>query len=169
MGNSLYESIVAKLNVLVPMLGKTQVDIGLIRIGTDPFHVTAVQMAQALNDYILPRIQQLTQKTSAIDLLNVAQIISDPNGEIIEITSNFPSITGTSFTFSQKDLDSLKTTLLPKLTDFDRNSLSLREVNLKGRTLLITSWLERNDAGVPFRILSHITDQTLRQKLWSEV
>lgn len=169
MGNSLYESIVAKLNVLVPMLGKTQVDIGLTRIGTDPFHVTAVQMAQALNDYILPRIQQLTQKTATIDLLNVAQIISDPNGEIIEITSNLPAISGTTYTFSQKDLDSLAGTLLPKSSDFDRNSLALREITLNGRTLLITSWLERNEAGEPVRVLSHITDQTLRQKLWSEV
>ncbi len=47
MGNAIYESVVARLSLLVPMLSRTQVDIGLSRVGTDPFHVTAVQMAQA--------------------------------------------------------------------------------------------------------------------------
>ncbi|PWT92443.1 MAG: hypothetical protein C5B54_03515 [Acidobacteria bacterium] len=169
MGNSLYESIVAKLNVLAPMLGRTQVDIGLLRVGTDPFHVTAVQMAQALNDYILPRIQQIVQKTEAIDLLNVAHIISDVNRSVIEVSRNLPSLTGIQYSISQRDLDLIAEQLVPSLSEFDRNDLALREVTVRGRTLLVTSSLERNDRNEPLRVISHVTDQTLRQKLLSEV
>lgn len=167
MGNSLYESIVAKLNVLVPLLGRTQVDIGLTRLGTDPFHVTAVQMAQALNGYILPRIQQLTQKSANIDLLNIAQVITDPQRVPLRVSSNLPFLTGTGA--SEQEQDEILRMIVPELSEFDRYDLSLREITIKGRTLLVTSDLERNERGEPQRIISHVTDQTLRQKLWSEV
>lgn len=168
MGNAIYESVVARLSLLVPMLSRTQVDIGLSRVGTDPFHVTAVQMAQALNRHILPRIQEITQKAASLDVSNVAQLVTDPNRNVIRISPNLSLITGVQYSEATKFKD-LVERIVPVASDFDRNDLALREVAIDGRTLVVTSSLERDDEGRPARLVSHISDQTLRQKLWSEV
>ena len=168
MGNSIYESVVARLSVLAPLLSRTQVDIGLARIGTDPFHVTAVQMAQALNRFILPRIQEVTHANANLDASNVAQLITDPERRLIKISPNLSIITGVQYAGAGGFKDLLDR-IVPQISDFDRNDLALREVVVAGRSLVVTSGLQRDDHGNPKRIVSHISDQTLRQKLWSEV
>lgn len=168
MGNAIYESVVARLSLLVPMLSRTQVEIGLSRLGTDPFHVTAVQMAQALNRFILPRIQEITQKTASLDASNVAQLVTDGNRSLVRISPNLSLITGVQYSDAAK-FKNLVDCIVPAIDDFDRSGLALREVVISGRTLVVTSSLERDDQGRPFRVVSHISDQTLRQQLWSEV
>ncbi|HSP05724.1 MAG TPA: PAS domain-containing protein, partial [Acidobacteriota bacterium] len=168
MGNAIYESVVARLSLLVPMLSRTQVDIGLSRVGADPFHVTAVQMAQALNRYILPRIQEITQKAPSLDASNVAQLVTDPHRKVIRISPNLSLITGVQYSEAVR-FKELVEVIVPSASDFERSDLVLREVVIDGRTLVVTSALERDDQGEPQRVVSHISDQTLRQKLWSEV
>lgn len=168
MGNAIYESVVARLSLLVPLLSRTQVDIGLSKLGTDPFHVTAVQMAQALTRFILPRIQEITQKTPSLDVSNVAQLVTDENRSLVRISPNLSLITGVQYSDGAK-FKELLDSIVPSLNEFDQSDLALREVTIGGRTLLVSSSLERDEKGKPMRVVSHLSDQTLRLKLWSEV
>lgn len=168
MGNAIYESVVARLSLLAPMLSRTQVDIGLSRVGADAFHVTALQMVQALTRHILPRIQEITQKAASLDTFNVAQLVTDSGRNVIAISKNFSLITGAQYS-AAGGFRELVGRIVPIVVEFDHNDLAIREVLINGRTLMVTSSLERDEDGNVARIITHVSDQTLRQKLWSEV
>ena len=80
MGNELFNSIVSKVAVHIPMFAKAVVEAGLEKVGANAWTATPLQMKRALDETILPKLRKFTARNQPVDVMG---------GGIIRTTAPF--------------------------------------------------------------------------------
>jgi len=87
MGTELFDSIVSKIAVHIPMFAKAFLEAGLERYGVNSWTATPLQMKKALDEYVLPRLRSFTHRYQETVIMGGGIIRTNEKDQIISLSS----------------------------------------------------------------------------------
>ncbi|OGS43102.1 MAG: hypothetical protein A2539_09450 [Elusimicrobia bacterium RIFOXYD2_FULL_34_15] len=88
MGKDLYDSVVSKIALITPMFAKAIVDMGLEKLGANPYEVTPSQMRIIINEEVLPKLKKFIRNDETLETIGGGKISFDSNGKIISLNTS---------------------------------------------------------------------------------
>jgi signal transduction histidine kinase len=89
---SVYNSVLARIALEIPLFADLILDTALKKIGADPSDVSAYQLKQAIDKYIEPDIRQNFNLQKSLQEIGAGVILLDKNGKIRHITPAVPRL-----------------------------------------------------------------------------
>jgi len=83
MNNKIYESVLSRLVLEVPLFAKVILDSAINKVGTNNENVSAVQLKNAIESYIEPAIRKKLGKHKGVHEIGAGTLTLDNNGKVV--------------------------------------------------------------------------------------
>ncbi len=177
MGTELFDSIVSKLAVHIPMFAKPILEAGLKREGANPWTATPTQIKRAVEGYVIPRLRSFKKGYQEIGIMGGGLIKTSSENRVISLSPGvyqyfemeenlkvedqrfFSKLKDVGLVLKVEEIAKQNKEILIKRLNIEKPSRSILEVSF---------FLMHDEQGKPIGTISYISDITLPEVLHEE-